>query len=81
MLMMKVLLQGTEGVVGLAWASIDDTCRLNYNVRMEVIVVLVININDNEGVSVRLVVAGGRHQHGDKLLRAGRLSGSESQGG
>jgi len=30
-----VLLQGTEGVGGLAWASIDDTCRLNYNVRME----------------------------------------------
>ena len=43
-----MLLQGTEGVVGLAWASIDDTCRLNYNVRMEVIVVLVVNINDSK---------------------------------
>ena len=32
----KVLLRGTEGVTGLAWASVDDTCRLNYNVRMEV---------------------------------------------
>ena len=38
MVIMKVLLRGTEGVGGLAWASIDDTCRLNYNVRMEVVV-------------------------------------------
>ena len=48
---MKVLLQGTEGVVGLAWASIDDTCRLNYNVRMEVIVVLVV-IDTNVSVGI-----------------------------
>ena len=40
MVIMKVLLRGTEGVGGLAWASIDDTCRLNYNVRMEVTVVV-----------------------------------------
>ena len=62
---MKVLLQGTEGVVGLAWASIDDTCRLNYNVRMEVIVVLVVIV-----CQLELFVAGSRHEHGDKLLRA-----------
>ena len=48
-----MLLQGTEGVVGLAWASIDDTCRLNYNVRMEVILDLVViitntNISDSK---------------------------------
>ena len=36
MILTKVLLRGTEGVTGLAWASVDDTCRLNYNVRMEV---------------------------------------------
>ena len=36
MILNKVLLRGTEGVTGLAWASVDDTCRLNYNVRMEV---------------------------------------------
>lgn len=30
------LLQGTEGVAGLAWASVDHTCRLDYSVRMEV---------------------------------------------
>ena len=38
MILTKVLLRGTEGVTGLAWASVDDTCRLNYNVRMEVAV-------------------------------------------
>ena len=36
MILTKVLLRGTEGVTGLAWASVDDTCRLNYNVRIEV---------------------------------------------
>ena len=30
------LLRGTEGVAGLAWASVDNSCRLDYSVRMEV---------------------------------------------